>query len=245
MLGTNANVLDEGADDAAIGSNFSLELPGDGSIIFDAQPITFDYSESAAQEEFGTPQFARTLHDLVSANAYRLRRLVGKIFAHTVRDGGDDYAAVPALVDYASGFMVCRTDESGNAVTDFTHVNPLHMDSANDPWIWRRRWILSTSPHSPTWNYYAAVGPTSQVLAKYPNSTEQLGSVLDGPHIDAKTARIIHQEERLYWVNAARTLGYTLGSPGDLEPVYLHGLLDCRAVASLKFGSGNKKNASR
>jgi len=249
MLGNNANIDDDGYVDATIGDHTSMELPSSGEIIFDASPITFDYADSAAAEEFGTPNLARSLHDLVSSNSYRLRRLVGKIYAHWLRADTDDQVETAPIVDFASGFMVCRTNDLGTPTTDFSTVNPLHQDSANDPWIWRRRWLLGGSPASAGINYAGAVGLAHQAAQKWPQTTAGYGSVADGPHFDAKTARVIGGEQRLFWVNAARTLGATLASPGipgpSNLPVFLHILLDVRALASLRFGSGNRRNASR
>jgi len=220
-----------------------MEVPGDGRIVYDAQPVTFDYSDSAREEEFGTEQFERSLHDLVSSNAYRLRRLVGKLFIYNFGDPSVGFATRAPLTQVSSAFIVCRTDTYGNATTDFDSVNPLAQDAANDPWIWRRSWIFGQSYQAV--DSLSPYSPAAYAMGAFPVGTPHYHGALDGGHIDAKTARVIGQEERLYWVTAARCLSYTFTSPGDSESNYVHGLLECRALASLKFGSGNKRNASR
>jgi len=248
MLGNNAFIEDEGGANAAMGSTFALSVPGDGSIVFDAQAVTFDYSNSAAFEEFGSQPQYRSLHDLVSSNGYRLRRLVGKLFTYTYRDEALPIAEAAPICDVSAGFIVCRTDDLGTPTTDFETVNPLNQDSANDPWIWRRRWLLGNYPEGFTFNNAGgAVGYSIRGGSSWPWATWQYGSVQDGGHIDQKTARVITGEERLFFVVAARTLGYAFGSPGTgLDaPLIVQGLLDLRAVASLRYGSGNRRNASR
>jgi len=233
-------------NEAAIGIRTTIALSGNpADTRVDAVGLTFDYTDSAETAQAAGDD-NRTLRDLVSGSAYRLRRIVGKVFAHCYRASDDDYADSPPLVDYASGFIVCRTDSFGNATTDFTRVNPLQQDGIGDPWIWRRRWILGTSGPAGTLTTYAAMDSTLAGATAFPRSNIWYGSVQDGPHIDVKTARVINQEERLYWVNAARGLGYAFGNSGAQDnTVFLQGLLDSRALASLKFGAGNRRNASR
>jgi len=230
-------------DDAA-GVQGTLQLNDNGSVVYDAFPVTHDQSKDNAYfDEAVDPAVARpTLHDLVSGNEWRLRRIVGKFFAHGASDELDDPPDFDALVDVAAGFIVCKTDDDGQSNTNFTECNPLAVASMNDPWIWRRRWVLNPFGSS------QAIDPFSDNRnlfwrAAYPNSTAGYGSAVDGPHIDQKTARVIHQSERLFCVIAAR--GWSNIYAG-FAAMSLHYLLDYRLLGSLRASAvGNRRNASR
>jgi len=228
-----------GPDTYAIGRSISFNVPSDGSIGFDAQPVTFDYTDSASTE-MGT--FDRSLQDLTSGNAWKLRRIVGKCFI------GCGAAALASYVDgvwfdVAAGFIVCKTDEVGSATTNFTEVNPLHQDSADDPWIWRRRWLLN--PYVTTLIQEPLLAQVaSGTFYSFPRTNVEYGSVADGPHIDQKTSRLISHNERLHFVCAAR--GYLPNSlPAAFTGGQINGLLDIRLLGNLRTQSGNRRNASR
>lgn len=135
-------VFGDGGDEtneAAIGIRTELILSGDpAETRVDAVGLTFDYTDSAETAQAAGDD-NRTLRDLVAGSAYRLRRIVGKLFASWYNNSGDSIAARPDAIDYAAGFIVVRTDDNGNPYTDFEEVHPLSQDSADDPWIWRRR----------------------------------------------------------------------------------------------------------
>lgn len=215
-----------------------MSLDGNPDAIrVDSFAVTFDATQSAELEQ-AQPSNS-TLRDLVSGNEYRLRRIVGKYFATWLRNPEGTEANSPPLIDVAAGFIVCRTDDDGVPTTDFEQVNPLVQDSAEDPWIWRRRWFLRTIVPPGTTNEF-------QAGATFPGSTAGYGSVADGPHIDQKTARRIARQERLFFVQAARV--YDIG--GSVTEFTLPGsvctYLDYRILGSLISGSkGNRRNASR
>jgi len=242
--------------ESAEGENFAngvggiLTVPQTGEIVADVTDVTFDYSDSASAEE-GVD--VRSLQDLTSGNAYRLRRIVGKFHAAAVVAGGTE-AEIPT-VDIAAGFMVNRTDDSGNilvgqqTITGDVTRGPLAQDGAEDPWIWRRRWLLTAVPTCITQTQtgqglIADVRSVSAVLGdqgQWPQTTAGYGSVADGPHIDQKTARVISRDERLFfWVQAR----LTNPSP-ETEPATLPWQLDMRLLASLRQNIGNRRNASR
>jgi len=226
----------------------SLTVFNDGQIYTDIQPVTFDYSDSSAAEE-GT-EF-RSLQDLTSGNAYRLRRIVGKCHIAALQENNSE-AEFPCL-DVAAGFMVCRTDSSGNVLSDALDAagnkvsGPLAQDGAEDPWIWRRRWFLT--PLCPILSYTTgsigadqfAVQTALGIQGQWPHTTAHYGSVQDGPHIDQKTARVISREERLtFWLQSRVTNGAGNSNNGTLV-----WNLDLRLLASLRSQSGNRRNASR
>lgn len=215
-------------------------------VVYDAFPVTFDRSISSAQVQEGEPLYEPTtsLQDLVSANEYRLRRIVGKAFLSAVSDELDDPPANSCLVHCSVGFIVCKTYDDGAPTTDFNSVNPLSSESMNDPWIWRRVWILN-----PYGNARAIDTANSALFFQnahmFPPTTAGYGSVADGPHIDQKTARVIHREERLFCIVAARQW---VNDPDSiaLAEVQLRYMVDYRLLASLRPGSsGNRRNASR
>lgn len=229
-------------EEASIGIETRITLDGNPEAIrWDAAPVTFDYSDSAETEQFTNLQ-ERSLQDLVGGNCYRLRRIVGKLFAAWTPNGNDSPESNPPCVDYAAGFIVCRTDDSGTPVTDFEEVNPLAQDSAEDPWIWRRRWFLRCQNATPD----VVVGINGRFGRSFPSSTAEYGSVQDGPHIDQKTARRIDKQERLFFVQAARVVD-AQGNVGEYAtPGGLYSVLDYRLLGSiLRSPAGNRGNASR
>jgi len=219
-------------------------------MVSDVQAVTFDYSDSASQEE-GVD--FRSLQDLAQGNAYRLRRIVGKFHAAALTNNTGE-AQIPT-VDLAAGFMVCRTDDDGNILVEQAGVSgdvtrgPLAQDGAEDPWIWRRRWILTGIPSLITQTQtgqglYADVIATNATLGfqgHWPQTTAGYGSVQDGPHIDQKTARVISRDERLFfWVQ-----GRLFNPSTETNTADIVWSLDVRLLASLRQNIGNRRNASR
>jgi len=218
-----------------------LVVPHTGEIIFDAVPVTFDYTDAPSTEQ-GT--FERSLQDLTSGNNYRLRRIVGKIHAgcSAQSTGNTTYPNC----EVAAGFMVNRTDDSGNLINaggfgNEQAASPLAQDAMQDPWIWRRRWELA-----PDLGPLAASVTSDGILIGqqrkgFPSSTAGYGSVADGPHIDQKTARVIANQERLFFWIAARVRFDNVSGQSNL----ITWALDIRILASLRTNQGNRRNASR
>jgi len=204
-------------------------IPGavNPGISFDATAITWDSPQSATAEQ-GLGLNDQTLHDFVSGTEYRLRRIVGKVHVGCTTSVTTNITAV----EVAFGFIVGRCDSNGALNTDFNETNPLYQDSATDPWIWRRTWILSPG-------YFPGL-----IGGAYPQTNAEYGSVADGPHIDQKTARVISRDERLLGILAARPI-YTVGGDPSTGSVSVDAYLDYRLLASLRTNQGNRRNASR
>jgi len=223
-----------------------LAIPGDGGVIFDAFPLTYDYSQSGTNVTEGLDQqpYEVGLVDLTSGNEWFLKRIVGKFFAGATSDEVDSPAEFHGLLDVAFGFIVCKTDDNGDPTTDFSTTNPLARASMNDPWIWRRRWLLN-----PFTSGFVGGNPGGTVdtrdtygFLNFPSTTAGFGSAVDGPHIDQKTARRIHREERLFAVVAASRFSNFV----DTQDMQLDYLLDYRLLGTLAPRSaGNRGNTSR
>jgi len=225
------------AEERASGQRSVLGLTGDGLIRWEAFGLTWDFTNSAAADQ---GQYLFTLADLTSGNEWILKRIVGKFFAAWRPGTEGGLAGAPPVIDVAAGFIVVKTDEFGNPTTNFDEVNPLVQDSAEDPWIFRRRWFLST---------YRTTAPSGQNDTwghNFPGSTSDHGSVADGPHIDQTTARRIHRQERLYFVVAARAYDPVEQTVSFSNPGNLCSFLDYRLLGAIapRVG-GNRHNASR
>lgn len=239
------------SSDYVNGFGGNLFVNDNGALATDFNPVTFDYSDAASSE---TGVDFRSLQDLTAGNNYRLRRLVGKIFISATVDTSN--GRLPNVL-VGAGFMVNRTDPSGNAVVGNLigpafegPFGPLSQDSAEDPWIWRRTWLLSCISPGVAGQPGADIAAQQNAIQAYlgaghgqfPQTNVGYGSVADGPHIDQKTARVISTQERLFfWIQAV-----CLDPQPDLgNDVLVNWRLDLRILASLRSGQGNRRNASR
>lgn len=192
------------------------------------QALTWDYpTEESIIAQSAIPSLADW-----EQSAWRLRRIVGKLFIGYALAG-----AAPAVAATA-GFIVLKVNEDDGTplkAADVTAYAPDTVGSIRDPWIWRRSWILGHG-------FVEQSGFTSNnaSLAGAPAHNMLYGSVADGPHIDAKTNRRIGPEERLFMVLTVRNL-CTL-SAQDNSQVYWY--LDYRLLGSAMKAS-NRRNASR
>lgn len=111
--------------------------------------------------------------------------------------------------------------------------NPQLVGTAREPWIWRRSWLLN--PFGNLWpRGGSAAVPFGHAVqlnanetggsASFPPNNAYFPGVLDGPHIDAKTARRIRKHERL-WLSFA---GCQYPEGSSLDP-------DHFVAATMKF----------
>lgn len=243
--------IDAGEDAAPFpGIEASLSFPAGPptkEVIWDAFPLTFDETESAAQTQADPTKV--TLRDIVQGNEWKLRRIVGKAFISVGLTTPND--GFRPLYQVGLGFIVCKTYDDGAPLTDFNDVNPLSQESMEDPWIWRRTWLLSDA-NAATYGTFNNLNIASTAIIpntwRFPVNTALYGSVADGPHIDAKSQRRIHRSERLFGVLAMRRYWGTIDvSEVELVPdATCQLLLDYRLVGSLGAQSyGNRGNTSR
>lgn len=180
---------------------------------------------------------------------YRLRRIVGKlhISAGTPVQDQTQVAVEQAGVICTAGIIVRRIDQQlpnqSLALTagDITTDSP---ENIRDPWIWRRSWPILNAQvglvagSDPT----GATQAADMVLSGSMYGPSEGGSVLDGPHVDAKTARIIGPEERVFLNLTFRERFLTGPAPIDWDCSVF---FDYRGLASLRSSSGNRRNATR
>lgn len=206
-------------------------------------PVTFDVPREG--DDLATTDPLIT----IVGNEYFLKRIVGKLHAEVRGLCGPNNAGgtarCPAVL-FGAGFFVARAADSAvgggpnlpigaaSLAEQIEHYSPLSEDTIREPWIWRRVWTLSNFAVAKTTGT-AGVGGIAQLGGEnFPTSTSNYGSVADGPHIDAKTARRIRQDERLWFVVAAANWPEsTLNNDGDLSND-LRGYLDFRLLGAMR-----------
>lgn len=173
----------------------------------------------------------------IEQTGYRLRRIVGKL-SFSVQQGAAQVAADPTLFHITAGFIIRRTQDDGTSFaslsTNGSDIRVSSLDAQMDPWIWRRSWNLTDKGQ--------LGAPTDINSLSFPSSNDQYGGGnLDGPHVDAKTARVVGPEERLFLsVTVEGVNGSSQAAPGA---ILLIG--DLRVLGSMKTSTGNRRNASR
>lgn len=206
---------------------FRLTIPpGAGSSHTENIPLVLDRQLGISQIGIGT------LSDIESSG-YRLRRIVGELFVQAPDVDLGAGAASHLLITI--GIIVLRVSESTGdpleAGLDGAY-SPQLWENQADPWVWRRSWALSNFSQA-----LAVANPDSL----YPGTNAQVSSY-NGPHVDAKTARVLGPEERLFMVCSGASLD------GDVASQINSGVnivWDLRFLASMRTSSGNRRNASR
>lgn len=172
----------------------------------------------------------------VTQSAYRLRRIVGKIFAFTRQDLNLAVDTLPQSQIVTAGFIVLRVNPvDGLPLQNAANYTAVSLDNNADPWIWRRSWVLTNVTA-----FDGLASASGQLEFRGERSNILAGSALDGPHVDAKTARIISTEERLCLVITRMALG------GDAQGLMSSTVIwDLRVLGSMRSSQGNRRNASR
>lgn len=238
-LGTSGAEGNDDDDDS--GRWFAFEFLANDQTSHDIiLDLTFD--KPFEDELDGETQTGRSLSDIIGSE-YILRRIVGKFFAaiDQSRAGG---AATACLL--TCGFFVARSEDSSTetlgdakpigantAVELRENYSPAAASTVREPWIWRRRWILSNPRFvNATTENIAAFG-----TGAFPPTTAAYGSVADGPHIDAKTIRRVGQDSRLWFAASCRILNvdWVLPFAPDFAfPIRVNCHLDYRIFGMLR-----------
>jgi len=225
-LGTNWEA-DTGSLEAS-SFNFVIQNPAGAEVDTRIFPLTNDTSGE------GTTFLNDSL-----GQEYALRRIVGKIHIFPAYNIAPNYGTT---VKVAAGFLVARGNDNNDDIPlgvnlatsstataagreTYNSFSPLAKDTVREPWIWRRTWILGPAAQDAPEPAPGLFG----FLAPYSNF--QYGSVLDGPHIDAKTRRRIRQDERLYFAISSTRWPY--GTDDD-QSVTMNVDLDIRLFGAMR-----------
>jgi len=236
---------------------FRVDALASGDFNFIEFPLTFDSSQERLLEP--VLNVTMSLSDLMNTG-WRCRRVVGKIHAAFFPGNLPDTNAFEGLTDavpacvFSAGLMVRKVGADNDVLAQ--NVNLLDRDDYDDPWIWRRTWVLgqnfrhqltSGAPLSSAAEFSTIVGARTnqnQVgFAFFPQSNAHYGSVMDGPHVDAKTNRIIGPEDRLFlhFATKAMPIQPQVQYATDSSVV---GVYDLRLLGSIQKAT-NRRNASR
>lgn len=231
-LGTAPAVATNGGQSASF--IFTVTTPP-----LSAPPVT---TEIALVKDFANDGsgLVQVLTDLTLADiedsGYRLRRIVGKI---VILQAQDPVAVGPSIFKITAGIIVRRINDGGtsmaaSAALGSPDIATTNLQNAADPWIWRRSWVLA--------NNTAAGIALDPNAASVPGSNINYGGCMhESTHVDAKTARIIGPEERLFLDVTAEGLN---GNSQD-DPSFALVVGDLRVLGSMRTTVGNRRNSSR
>lgn len=216
----------------------TFQVPATGLIATEIIPLTAD----TPAEPVDATVTGHTMADIVGSE-YILRRIVGKIHIFPQWAFATAFTHVSGM-RVAAGFFVARAEDTnvdaalpvGAGNNDPTAINrsysPLALSTMREPWIWRRKWIFGNYLEEARIKNLAAQNSATQIIgyeAAVPNNT-WAGSVLDGPHIDAKTVRRVGQDDRLWFAISAQAVD----QPPASTNIPLTYELDYRLLGSLR-----------
>lgn len=191
--------------DASLDSwNTEFSTPLDPTVGEDVliRPLVWDTPLEAGAA--GGSDQAHQLVDFVG-NEYVLKRMVGSAFGwidsnETNPDPPNEPG--PQAVQFVLGAFVARAGDTNDTLgadvplganNSPRSFSPDSLDTAREPWIFRKRWVIgnfsygTVTGREPTWG-----------ANTFPTTTAEYGSVADGPKIDAKVGRRIGNDDRLF-----------------------------------------------
>lgn len=174
--------------------------------------------------------------------AWRLRRIVGKLFIEMRQGAGNEGNTDTPSALVSAGFIVLRTDENGAPLkaSSPNHYSPLAHPNERDPWIWQRSWIVNNGLARGLGSH--ALNNVASAFEDGPWSNYELGTgVADGPNLNQKTNRRISAQERLFFVISTQCPS---GGSYD-ETGFVDFILQYRLLGSPLRVLGNRNNASR
>lgn len=220
ILGTSQG---ESTSRATIAS-LALDVSTTGVSVVGVKPLTYDVP---ADNETAYGNLTTPLNDFIG-DEYFLKRIVGKLYVQNLFTNGTvpGSDAPPQLI--TAGFFVARCDESdSNQPVAFSSepdlYNPALTDTVREPWIWRRTWLLGNGGQ----------GTAGGGAFALPAANNQEASSFEGTHVDAKTARRIRQQERLFLAVASQNYPLVTATPTGALNVILTGF-DLRILGSLR-----------
>lgn len=221
-VGTTGPASDT-TDDSS-GRDFVITVPQNGT----STRLIVDLLEDTPQDQLTTGALVTHI-----ANDYFIKRIVGKCFFECQQL--DSSTTKSVLVTF--GIFIARAGDpevaagdenrpigAGVGLTDAvtkTSYNPIATECIREPWIFRRQWVLS--------NQLSTVADGQGGI--WPPCTGRYGSIQDGPHVDAKTARRVKQDERLFAVLSTRN--FAVNSVQDTD-IIVTGYFDYRVLGALR-----------
>lgn len=228
LVNINPDSTSIGQTTITVANNY---IPGESS--GKAIPLVADLGEAEQYVPGTGAPGAPTLSDMYNSG-YRLRRICGHLFCGMVQNVGiQPGSGGTGNIMVTASFQVCRVDTSGLAV-DVQAQNPDTMVNQDNPWIWRRSWLLTN---------FVYVDSQGGVAKLYLGETTNIGSsIREGSFVDQKTARIVGPDERLFMNLVCTVLDGDGGSGLDNNIIFNWNL---RVLGSLKSNLGNRRNSSR
>lgn len=240
----------EGTDDTD-GRTFGVPFDGSGATNAIVFPLIPDV-QTDADATLG--QAAQVL--LALSTDYEIERIVGKVWVSVSAPADDGVVLAPKTILVGIGLFVAKqadTNAGGGPNIPIgaaslpellENFSPLSNDTARQPWMWKRDWILSTGRP----NLATASGPTNfepvisvttagaVQAAGAPTTNIGYGSVMDGPHIDCKVNRRVRSDERLWCIAAARSLDRILDNFNPSANVLgdMKGLINIRVLGATR-----------
>jgi len=185
----------------------TVTIPGNGTVNTSITDVTFD--DPSDTSAAGTTA-NRPMADFLRSG-YMLRRVVGHLFVNF-----EPITAVELIQAVACtfGLFVARADETndnqipigaGNQSEINQNYGPQNNDNVREPYLFRRSWIIGNP-------LATAVGPS-----RYPPTSADYPSGLDGSFVDQKTLRRVDGDNRLWAVFSARTFPIGLAHSGNAQ----------------------------
>jgi len=189
---------------------------------------------------------------------YFIKRIVGKCFVAVNHEAAANAQALNKgnkTVLVTCGIFIAPADPAnigsplGNSEDIYQRENPQGLQSIRQPWIWRRSWMLNPFGLDnsvgtiviggiPIQESNVINNPTTggvNGLGTFPPNNALYGSVMDGPHVDAKTARRVRLHERLWVAAAAMTMPeQTIMDPAQTKNINFNVTWDLRVLGALR-----------
>lgn len=213
----------------------SSSQPGQVSGSLLCVPVTQDYTQSP--DISGTVE---SLRDFVEGQDYLLKRIVGSCHAYVnPQVNSTTVGETWPLLILTAGFLVARAIDADQTAVglDDADVDPYARQNIQQPWIWRRQWLLSNpgaaENHSPS-----TTGRYAGIPSGIPSTNLTRGTLREGSFIDSKIARRITKEHRLWFSATAQGLSLsdlTMSGARNLQPI-VQLLLDIRILGAMRRG---------
>lgn len=236
-----------GSDHRLPGIDFALGVDSAGTITTGIIPLTADAPKEPADNDPRTT--TGILPDIVGQE-YFLKRIVGKF--HIAHVGFALYAGgvptegtittFPNATIVGAGIFVARADDLSAGGVDLPvgatvgatlreQYSPLHVNTIREPWVWRRTWILGNPLVKLAFQRGSLTAVNGFAGGFFPPTTAGYGSIQDGPHVDAKTARRVSNDDRLWLAVSTQTWPVNTAFQTDTE---IRGHFDYRILAQLR-----------